>query len=433
MRFEIATIITFTSSLAISICNVFTGIITARLLQPEGRGELATVILWPSILAGLGLMGVNWALAREAAGHRERTADLARLAVVSGLVLALVSMVVGYLLIPRLLPADKLHLTTLTRTYLLWLPLNYLALNLIALDQGQGKWWQYNALRISVTLPYLLFLTVFWIYRIHQVEYFVAALLGTNFIAVAIRIFWQYRAILQGRVQFRDVLMILRRGCPFFLATVSAVIVMQVDKTLAVGLLSMDGVGLYAAAFTFASAHGALGGALGITSFSYLANEPDPEQQARKLAQIFRQATLLYLAAGFGVALAAPYAVVPLFGPDFAEAGKPAAILALATSGVSLANVLNEGLRGLGNTYPGILANLLSAAFLALAAMKLVPAWGLSGLASAAVCGALANLCCLIVATLYLLNLRPGQLWGLRPLEIRLLCGRLQALLHRSG
>ena len=416
MRFEKAAIITLTTNIVISLANLFTGIVTARLLQPEGRGELATVILWPTVIAGLGLMGVNWALAREAAAHPGKEDDLARLAMVLGLLLAFLAMLAGYFLVPLLLPVDKQHLILLARVYLFWLPLNFVALNLIALDQGRGQWWQYNGLRLSVTLPYLLFILGFWFFRIFQVAWFVAALLLTNFIAVAIRVFLQRRAIVRGRVGPPDILMILRRGWPFFLAAASMLIVNQADKTLAVSLLPMDLVGLYAAAFSFASAHGALGGALGITSFSYLANEPDREQQARKLAQIFRQATLLYVAGGAGVAFLAPYVIVPLFGVDFAAAGQPAAILALATSLTSLANVLNEGLRGLGNTYPGILANLLGAGVLASGAWGLVPSLGLQGLAYAAVFGAMATLGGMIAAAL----------------EIKLLCGRFQALIQRT-
>ncbi len=100
--------------------------------------------------------------------------------------------------------------------YLLWLPLNFVALNLIALDQGQGNWWQYNGLRLSVTLPYVLFILCFWWLGSVKVAWFVAALLATNFIAVGLRVLLQRQAIWAGRVQLRDILFILRRGLPFF-------------------------------------------------------------------------------------------------------------------------------------------------------------------------------------------------------------------------
>jgi len=40
--------------------------LTARILGPAARGELATVMLWPMILSNLGLLGCNWAWPRVA-------------------------------------------------------------------------------------------------------------------------------------------------------------------------------------------------------------------------------------------------------------------------------------------------------------------------------------------------------------------------------
>ena len=67
MIFSRANIATFSTSLAIQFCGLITGILTARILGPTARGELATVMLWPMILSNLGLLGCNWALAREVA------------------------------------------------------------------------------------------------------------------------------------------------------------------------------------------------------------------------------------------------------------------------------------------------------------------------------------------------------------------------------
>ena len=67
MIFSKANIATFSTSLAIQFCGLITGILTARILGATARGELATVMLWPVILTNLGLLGCNWALAREVA------------------------------------------------------------------------------------------------------------------------------------------------------------------------------------------------------------------------------------------------------------------------------------------------------------------------------------------------------------------------------
>lgn len=423
----------FLTNLTIQAFNVITGVLTARILQPEGRGELAAIILWPSILAGLGILGTNWALTREAAAHPEKEADLARAAVVLGVLQAALFMALGYFLVPHLLPADKQHLTNLTRIYLMFLPFNFVCLNLLALDQGRLRWGSYNLVRLSVVLPYFLCILWFWLARVNRVSWFVMALLISSLIAVAFRLYVQRAEIRRGLVHLKEALRILRQGVPFFLAAVSGVAALQVDKTLVVTLLSTSAVGCYAAAFTFASAHGSLGGALGVTSFAALANEPDPYRQGQYLARVFRQASLLYVGAGSAVALLAPLCIVPLFGPGFAPAVAPAAILALATSFNALGQVLNEGLRGRGTTSPGIAGQLVGGGVVACAAWIWVPLYGLKGLAWAAVCGSLVQLLVLTTAVMILLPLKPTHLWGLRREELKILSSRVLALLPPAG
>lgn len=419
---------TFITNLAIQVCNVITGIITARLLQPAGRGELATIILWPSILAGIGIMGVNFSLARTAAADPDKENALARSALALGLFLAGATMLAGYFLLPGLLPADKQHLLTLNRLYLLWLPLNFVALNLLALDHGRMRWGRYNITRLSVVLPYLGFLLVFRLKGVSALSWFVVALLISNLLAMLLRLVLQWHDIVRGRIHLALTFSVLKGGFPFFLSSLSTLMVMQMDKALVVSLMSTKMVGYYAAAFTFASAHSSLGGALGVTSFAASANEADPARQGQYLAQVFRQATLLYIGAGVGVALLAPLLIVPLFGAEFAPAVSPAAILALATSFLALSNILNEGLKGGGRVIPGILAQLFSASLIVMAAWLLVPPYGLAGLAWAAVFGFISQLAFLVMAAASLLQVSLLNFWGLRREEVKALCGRVTAL-----
>ena len=224
---------------------------------------MAAIILWPFILGELGILGTNWALTREAAAHPEKEADLARAAVVLGVVQAALFMVLWYFLLPHLLPADKQHLINLAHIYLIFLPFYFVWLNLIALDHGGLRWKRYNLLRFAVFLPYLLCILGFWLAQVTQVSWFIMALLLSKLIAMAFCLYVQRAQIRQGLVRLVEALHILKRGVPFFLAAVSGIVALQVDKALVVSLLSSEAVGCYAAAFTFASAHGALGLALG--------------------------------------------------------------------------------------------------------------------------------------------------------------------------
>ena len=284
-------------------------------------------------------------------------------------------------------------------------------------------------MRFAMTFIYLLLILLFWRVRYDGVQAFVVAFLLSLLFSAIIRMFLQREAILWGRTNIRMCLRIMKLGIPFFLASIGMVVAGEIDKTLVVGLLSTEAVGCYAAAITFASAHLSLGSALGVTSFVCLANEADPGRRSAFLSQIFRQSTWLYIIAGSGVALLAPILITPLFGQAFQAAVKPAVVLTIATSLIGLSMVLNEGLRGMGMPYPGTAANLLGGGLVALAAWYLIPAYGLMGMAEAAVLGALVRLIFLMAAVVFLLKVGMGELWGLRIGELKTLLARIYHLI----
>ena len=67
---------TIVNKAAMMLINAGTGIITARALQPDGRGELTALILWPVFLSYLMTLGIPssliYALRRRPIGARER-------------------------------------------------------------------------------------------------------------------------------------------------------------------------------------------------------------------------------------------------------------------------------------------------------------------------------------------------------------------------
>src|SRR5260370_37821909 len=123
MIFSRANIATFYTSVAIQFCGLITGVLTARGLGPTARGELATVMLWPMILSNLGLMGCNLALARAVAAYARKESDWIRAAVSVGFAAACLYFVIGFWLIPYLLPLDRRYLGSRVRVCLFSIPL----------------------------------------------------------------------------------------------------------------------------------------------------------------------------------------------------------------------------------------------------------------------------------------------------------------------
>lgn len=427
MIFSKANIGTFFTSLAIQGCGLITGVVTARLLGPSGRGELATVLLWPTILSNLGLMGCNWALAREVARDPESEPDGVCSAVTVGIATALLYSILGYLLVPLVLPQDRSYLFSLARLCLLLIPLDIFNQIILAIDHGRMRWRRYNFVRVSFFLFYLIFVCFLWATRKAQVRWFVWIFLASQVLAVLLRCGIQRKSFVTGTLRFADCFRLLHSGLPYFWATASSLLTLQLDKILVVGLMSTHAAGIYAVALTFANAQSSLGDALGITSFATLSNERSLDNQRRILTETFRQSAVI--SSGLGVLLACliPFLVGPLFGIEFSEAIRPAVILAIAAALTTSSGILDEGLRGAGRPYAGLASQLSGTGVLAVAAALLLERFGLIGMAWAVVLSACTQVAVLVAAAANWLRISPICFWPFGAKDIKIVCQQLVA------
>src|SRR5580700_4009269 len=183
---------------------------TARLLRPVARGELATVILWPVMLSNRGLMGCNWVLAREVAKDPERECDWAAIGVAVGLATAALFLLAGYFLIPLLLPADRWYLRPLARFCLLLIPLDIFNQVLLAVEHGRMRWRRYNLLRLSFFLFYLALIGFIGVTRRAQIRWFVIVFLASQLLAALVRLWIQRKSLAAGKLRFAGCRHLLR-------------------------------------------------------------------------------------------------------------------------------------------------------------------------------------------------------------------------------
>ncbi len=432
MIFSRANFGTLSTSLAIQACGAGTGILTARLLGPVARGELAAVILWPTILSNLGLMGCNWALAREVAKDPARECDWATGGIAVGFGTSLLYFLAGYFLMPWILPAGKAYLLPVARLCLLLVPLDIFNQVLLSVEHGRMRWRRYNLFRLSFFLFYLTLILLIGLTHRIAVRWFVFAFLVSHLLTVLIRLWTQRKAFTAGRFPLNGCRHLLRAGVPYYGATVSNLIALQLDKVLVVSLLSTDAAGIYAVAATFASGQFSLGDALGITSFAVVSNEKDSGSQEKIITETFRQSALVSSAVALLLAGLIPFLVKPLFGFEFARAIWPAVVLALAASLTTSTNVLNQGLRGAGRPHAGLVSQLAGTAVMGLAALLLLRRFGLIGMAAAVLVSACTQALVLVAAAANWLRVSPHSFWPFGGRNVRLLCRQVAALRLRD-
>ncbi len=125
-----ATIQTFFFQLIIQLTNFLTGPIIARALGPDGRGELASIILWPNLLGSLFALGLGPALLfnLKKSTERESDSELYAAALVMGSVFGTTAAMVGFVLMPILMKNYSAQTVAIARIFVLTAPINLFTL-----------------------------------------------------------------------------------------------------------------------------------------------------------------------------------------------------------------------------------------------------------------------------------------------------------------
>ncbi len=87
----------------IAAITMGTGIITARVLGPEGRGVFAAVTTWPQLLATLAVSGLNSAVVVRMRRHPESAGAISAAGLLLSVMTSLLAIGVGVALMPVLM------------------------------------------------------------------------------------------------------------------------------------------------------------------------------------------------------------------------------------------------------------------------------------------------------------------------------------------
>ena len=150
--------------------NLVTGVLAARLLGPVGRGELAAILLWPQLLASLGVALVVDAIVQAAA---TRSAPMARIFATGqalGLAVSLPLMALAGTLVWLLNSRFRAEVVETSYLYILIVPMIMLATFANGMFQGSLRFVTWNAMRILAAFLYLGCVLAVWAFGAVSVE-----------------------------------------------------------------------------------------------------------------------------------------------------------------------------------------------------------------------------------------------------------------------
>jgi O-antigen/teichoic acid export membrane protein len=339
------------------------GVILARLLGPEERGEFGTAVFFTYALSSMGLLGTQFAVARRSAMAPDGRAGLRRSVLKLGFLTGVMTLGVVSLLAVLLLPDDKQFLAPLCAMCALAQPLEHVRLLLLAVDQGAGAFRRFNIVTLATSAVLPVALLMAWCVGVMSV--FTAAILVLFAPAVGLLVWawlsdyhadWHTGPPTSPRV-------LLREGAPYWVSAAVCDLYSRLDQFLFLSLASLVAQGYYSAAVPAAGM--LLVGADALALFSF--NAGSREQVRRSRTELFRSGLLVV---AFQITIAAAYAIaigpliVLFYGREFAPAIPYALALIPGQALHGFARVAEGHLRGRGVVRVGVWARVFGAVFM---------------------------------------------------------------------
>jgi O-antigen/teichoic acid export membrane protein len=403
--------VTAGANIILAMLGTASGVFAARLLGPSGRGELAAIQTWPSFVASIALLGMPEAVVYYSAREPSEAGRYVGSAAAIGFLCAGPFMLFGYLLMPMMLHSQNAAIISGGRWYLLLTLIYIFTVIPISALRGRADFVIWNAMRVTPGVIWLLVLFAGWAFN-RAAPVFLA---GANLAGLAILAFpfagvikyWLSGSFLPER---RKCLSMLRYGFPCMLTGVPQTANLRLDQVLMSALLPPRDLGLYVVAVAWSGVTAPLLNALSAVTTPAVASVL-VTHGVQRLAAATRATVTLAIALCIILAVITPIAIVVLFGARFTGSIAAAFVLLPAGGVLGVNLVIEEGLRGLGQPYAVLQAELagLVVTVLALAAMLL--RLGIMGAAIASLIGYSTVTITLALNVYRYTRLRPSQLF----------------------
>jgi O-antigen/teichoic acid export membrane protein len=309
----------FLTTILIQVVNIVTGLLAARLLLPEGRGELAELMLWPGLVIEFGILAMSDALLYRAATRAATPRRLFATVMAIGAVLSVVLIAAAYAIVPHMIANDSATVREATGWYIAgYIPVYLFALFVATMFQGHLDIVAWNIVRALVGLGYLGFIVGFYAAGATSVGHFAFAYIAGTLLSAIVGVLWLARKGWVGwRPDWPTARGLVTYGARVHLGEMVNSLRQRVDQ-MAVSLwLTSSDMGLYVVALTVANGPMILVNTVAGVAFPKISQAPTREEKLRIFGAYLRLAMALSVASAAGLAVLAEYLVPLIFGRLF--------------------------------------------------------------------------------------------------------------------
>ncbi|MBA3717018.1 MAG: oligosaccharide flippase family protein [Actinobacteria bacterium] len=385
---------------------IVSGVLAARILGVQDRGYFALLVLFPSVLAQIGSLGLPLAATFELSRDRTRWAEVIR-TLQRPMLVQFVSLALLHAGILAAVFWSDPHAVRISALVSLCAVPAILGQSYgTAILQGQQRFLAFNVLRALPATAYSAAVLAIFLVGGGDLEWVVIGWAIASVVSAAVTLVVAVRgiALRSARRATGSLHAMLRFGLRGLLGWTSPVETFRLDQAVVGLFLTPAALGLYVVGLAFANLPRFIAQSVGYIAYPRVAAHQGREAW-RELWQFFWLAAgasaLVVLGLELGVAR-----LVPLFfGSEFDGAVALTRILLVGALFLSARRVLTDGAQGLGRPGLGTIAELSSWIFLLPALGIFTPLWHARGVALAlAVSAALS----FVVLLALLVRGRPG-------------------------
>lgn len=373
-------LITLAGSAGMIVLTLYTGVVSARLLSPDGRGAVGAIAGWVIVVTVLSSLGVREGMSWIEAKSSELAPQVLTISVVAVFATSALGIAVAELLIPWGFAAQSDEVVRYAQIFILWVLPYSACYAFTTLFGARQRFSVVTAMRVGQPLIYAIALTGLWMAGEADVVSVLIAQV-TSFLIPALLAFSSlYRQ--SGMARFdRD---IARRGVAYgikaFGSTLGFLANSRLDLMILPAIVISSEIGLYVVAVSAGSMIVGLFGSLRVVVFPAAARIGGTEAvivTQRAIRVVFAAAACTALALG----LLASFLVELLYGSEFAGAVTPLRLLLPGVTCWAVAQITVSGLKGIGRPTGASVAQFSGVAVTIVGLALLLSPYGIRGAA----------------------------------------------------
>lgn len=372
--------LTFVGSGLTLALNLVTGILAARLLGTEGRGELAAISSLALTLSWAGALGFPEALTFLQSKWPAESDRIVGTAILGVVPLGVGTVLIAEALLPVAFAAQSARTLDHARLFLLVLPA-YIGLNCVwALLSGHQRFGALTASRVTQPLVFAITLGAMWAADAFTVPGVLMALAGSYLLSFAAFGGWLPWSIGLGRPSLSVARTGLNYGLRMQGQTLGALGSARLDLTLLPAFVAARELGFYAIAVSIASMVVVLFGQLQLVVFPVVARSTDSRGPAL-ISSTLRLVLLASTVVAIVLGVLAPWLVTLVYGNEFAPAVRPLWLLLPGIVFWTATSIVASGLQAANKPGRASTAQLVGFSVTVIGLLLTLPQFGILGAA----------------------------------------------------